>query len=249
VIPIESLPADTVRLRWLSTAAADPARIGRWRTMLDEDERARADRFRFAADRDTFTAAHALMRWMLSAATGMPFNLLHYVTGPHGKPALPAGGLHFNLSHTRGFVACAIARDEIGIDVEASDRPADLAIADQYFAPREALAVRSAAPARQTCVFFRLWTLKEAFIKATGEGLSRPLASFSFTLDPVRISFHPGRDDIPRPDDPAAWQFIEVCPAQNRKLALAIRRAGAQPLRLDARAARPEELGCQRTCE
>jgi 4'-phosphopantetheinyl transferase len=241
----DPLDSDTVRVRWLPVAASDGDHLSRWRGMLDAEELARADRYHFVSDRDTFTAAHALTRVMLSDATGLPTATWRYVTGEFGKPALVAdcagGGLRFNISHTRGFVACAIARHEIGVDVEASDRQTDFDIADRFFAPEEAQLVKSAPPEGRACVFFRFWTLKEAFIKATGEGLRRPLDSFSFTFDPVRIAFHPEREGIPRRDDPAAWQFVECRPARDRSLALAIMRNTLRPLRLDARAARPED--------
>jgi 4'-phosphopantetheinyl transferase len=97
-------------------------------------------------------------------------------------------------------------------------------------------------------VFFRFWTLKEAFIKATGEGLTRPLDSFSFILDPVQIVFHPEREGAPRHDDPAAWQFAECRPAPDRPLTLATQRTRLRPLRLDARAARPEEVAPRHNC-
>jgi 4'-phosphopantetheinyl transferase len=246
VMTPERLDSDTVRVRWMPVGAGDAANLTRWRGMLDADELARADRYHFASDRDTFIAAHALARAMLSDATGLPTAIWRYVTGEFGKPALAAdcagGGLRFNISHTRGFVACAIARDEVGVDVEASDRRTDFDIADRFFAPEEAQLVKSVPPEGRACVFFRFWTLKEAFIKATGEGLRRPLDSFSFTFNPVRIVFHPEREGIPRRDNPAAWQFAEYNPAPDRPLALAILRTTLQPLRLDAREARPEEI-------
>jgi 4'-phosphopantetheinyl transferase len=247
VMTPEPLDSDTVRLRWLSVEASDAVHLSRWRGMLDGEELGRADRYHFVSDRDTFTAAHALARAMLSDATGLPTTTWRYVKGEFGKPALAVdcerGGLRFNISHTRGFVACAIARDEVGVDVEASDRPTDFDIADRFFAPREA----QTPPEGRACVFFRFWTLKEAFIKATGEGLRRPLDSFSFMLDPVRILFHPGREGAPRQDDPAAWQFAECRPALDRPLALAVQ-TRRRPLRLDARAARPEEVTPGRNC-
>jgi 4'-phosphopantetheinyl transferase len=252
VMTPEPLDSDTVRVRWLPMEASDAVHLSRWRDMLDAEELARADRFHFVSDRDTFTAAHALARAMLSGATGLPTATWRYVKGKFGKPALAVdcdgGGLRFNISHTRGFVACAIARHEVGVDVEASDRPTEFDIADRFFAPEEARLVKSAPPERRASVFFRFWTLKEAFIKATGEGLTRPLDSFSFILDPVQIVFHPEREGAPRHDDPAAWQFAECRPATDRPLTLATQRTRLRPLRLDARAARPEEVAPRHNC-
>jgi 4'-phosphopantetheinyl transferase len=151
--------------------------------------------------------------------------------------------LRFNISHTHGLVACAISHGiDLGIDVEASDRAIELDIADRYFAPEEAALVRSAPADQGRCLFFRFWTLKEAFIKATGEGLSRPLASFAFTLDPIRVALHPDRDDARRDDNPAYWQFAQIRPISDRFLALALRRPDAADVSLDIREARPDEI-------
>lgn len=251
--PVAPLELNTVRVRWIATDGDVCARRPRWRALLDDEERARADRFRFAQDRDTFIAAHALLRSMLSEATGSPPDTWRYVLGRYGKPALangrPESGLRFNLAHTRGLAVCGIARDEIGIDVEASDRRVDLEIVDRYFAPAEARAVRTAPSERRRELLFRFWTLKEAFIKATGEGLNRNLASFSFSLDPVQISFHPTGKSDSRSDDPTEWQFAESGPGEDRPLAIAVRRSAACPFRLNARAAfdgeqKPLEFRC-----
>ena len=243
---LEPLNAGAVSVRWLSLEAADAAHLSRWRDMLDDGELQRANSHYFARDRETFIAAHALTRAMLSAATGKPTSAWRYAEGEFGKPHLapgcPAGGLRFNMSHTRGLAACAIGHCELGVDVESADRSTGLDIADSVFAPEEALLVKSAPPERQRSLFFRLWTLKEAFIKATGEGLRRPLDSFSFALDPIRIRFHPERNRASHPDDPAAWRFAECSPSRNNHLALAVRCAPSWMMRLDARAARPEEI-------
>lgn len=241
------LDSDTVRIRWLRPGTCDDGRPAGWRTMLDAEELARADRFRFAVDRDTFIAAHALTRAMLGEATGVPADALRYVPGPFGKPALAPGngveGLHFNISHTRGLVACALARTEVGIDVEASDRTAPLDVARHAFAPEEVARLDAVPATHRVETFLRLWTLKEAFIKATGEGLARPLHAFSFTLDPVRIAFHPERDEERRQDDPDSWQFGEWRPAPNGMLAMAVRPGRTTRLRLDARAVAPDDVG------
>jgi len=236
-----------VRLRWLSIDEEALAHLPRWRAMLDRDETARADRFHFAEDRNTFIAAHALVRAMLSEVTGLPTATWHYIIGPFGKPAIAPGccdeGLHFNISHTRGLAACAVTReDELGLDVEASDNPTALDIASRYFAADEVRAILDAKPEERRCLFFRFWTLKEAFIKATGEGLSRPLDSFAFSLDPIRVAFHTRPTTVMRGNDPTDWQFVECSPRPHRQVALALCRPWSRPMRLDARAMRPEEV-------
>jgi 4'-phosphopantetheinyl transferase len=233
-----------VRLRWLSIEVIDPRDLGRWRGLLDEHERERADRLRFTADREAFIAAHALLRAMLGDAAGQRPAEWRFVTDPLGKPRLaPNGagrGLFFNLAHARGCVACVLARDEVGVDVELADRDADLAIAHRSFAPLEVDAIRLAAPERRGEVFLRLWTLKEAFIKATGEGLRRDLASFAFSLDPVRLTLRPSGTDagVEAPE----WRSFEWRPHPDFFLALVARQDSDDPLIIDARAARPDEI-------
>jgi 4'-phosphopantetheinyl transferase len=117
-----------------------------------------------------------------------------FATGEFGKPYLadpPVGrDVRFNLSHSRSRVAVALALGaEVGVDVEALDRAErfDSGIADAYFAPDEAAALRAIDDeALRREQFLRLWTLKEAWIKATGRGLSQPLDAFS--IDPDRLS-------------------------------------------------------------
>jgi len=243
---VRPLETNAVRVRWLLLSTAKAEHLSFWRRMLDEDERRRADRFHFPADREAFTAAHALTRAMLSEVTGMPSTAWRFVEGKYGRPEVASscatGGLRFNISHTRGLVACAVAYQAVGVDVESADHMPDLGIADTVFAPEEALVLKSAPPALQRVLFFRLWTLKEAFIKATGEGLRRPLRSFSFTLDPVRIRFHPERTGSPQSDDAAKWQFAEYRPSPHQHLAVAVHHVESQPMRLNVRAAQPEEI-------
>ena len=163
-----------IRVRWLVVDAEETPHLTRWRSMLDPEELARADRYHFAADRNIYIAAHALIRSMLSEVTGLSTKTWHYVAGEFGKPALATElskwKLHFNISHTRGLAVCAIASQEIGVDVERSDRTIDLGIARHYFAPEEVRILNSAPPGQESKIFFRFWSLKEAFIKATGEG-------------------------------------------------------------------------------
>jgi 4'-phosphopantetheinyl transferase len=106
--------------------------------------------------------------------------------GPHGKPFAPdAAYPHFNISHSRHCVVLAFAAEqEIGVDVEAEDRrhsPMDLA--QRYFAAEEFAALSALDESEQAAAFLRLWTAKEAVLKALGQGLSFGLDRLRFDLD------------------------------------------------------------------
>jgi 4'-phosphopantetheinyl transferase len=200
--------------------------------LLSPEEQAKAQRFAFAHDRDSYVAAHALTRATLSEFFPRPPQDWRFAVAAHGKPRIDADDasarLSFNLSHTRGHVALAVAIDrEVGVDVEriAPDR-ADEAVARHLFAPAEFEAFRTAPEAERGDCFFDFWTLKEAYIKAVGLGVALPLKDFAFTREPLRISFAPGIDDIP-----SRWLFRRFRPAPAIAMALAARRGqGAAPV-------------------
>ena len=137
--------------------------------------------------------------------------------------------LEFNLAHTRGLVACAVALGrDVGVDVEwLGRRGRTLEIAERYFSPSEVRDLRATPGPDRKERFFRYWTLKEAYVKARGEGLRLPLRRFSFHLDgpAVRVSFESDSDD------PRAWQFLIECPTPSHLLAVAVRRASNDAVR------------------
>src|SRR5262245_17240681 len=158
--------------------------------VLSTEERARRDRFVFDRDRRDFVAAHALVRRLLSRAGDTRAADWRFDIDAHGKPWVvtsQAGKppLVFNLSHTHGLVACAVARGTtLGLDVERVDRIASGPdIAGRFFAPSEIRMLDRHAPDDYTGRFIELWTLKEAYIKAVGTGLAHPLDSFAFSFD------------------------------------------------------------------
>lgn len=188
--------------------------------LLDDDERRRSERFRFERDRLIFSAAHALLRAALAARLGK-WKGGFRVDG-FGKPELepPTGTppLRFNLTHTHGLVACALVDGaDIGIDAEQIDpsRPL-LELAEHYFADAEIAQLRAAGGASRATAFYRLWTLKEAIIKAIGEGLSLPLKRFAFTLEPLSLTIEGG--------DAREWHVEECRTVPEHAMALALRR-------------------------
>lgn len=101
----------------------------------------------------------------------------------HGKPyfkELP--DLHFNLSHSEGFVMCAISDAQVGCDIEYV-RPIDMRLSSRYFHAEESLFLNSITDEKErNSAFFRLWTLKESFIKASGLGFALPLQQFCMEI-------------------------------------------------------------------
>lgn len=154
------------------------------KALLSNKERKISEQFHFRKDHDLYVFAHLLKRLALAHVTGIPPARLTFSIKPKGKPYLSGhegfGDLDFNLSHTNGLVCLAVARDlDVGIDAEICDRPIEsLELARTFFAPADISALQTLPVDQRADAFYRIWTLKEAFIKATGEGLSRPLYSF-----------------------------------------------------------------------
>jgi len=195
--------------------------------LLSPGEHTRYTRFVFARDRRDYAAAHALVRTSLSRYAEVAPRAWSFHEEPGGKPSLVADPcappLSFSLSHTHGLVACAVAAGaDVGIDVEQADRDVDDRVAQRFFSPRERDDLLGcASDALRAARFIDLWTLKEAYIKAIGTGLSHPLDTIVFTLDDDRgIAFAPPSDV-----DAAAWSFRLFSPTERHRLAVAIRHA------------------------
>ncbi len=158
------------------------------REMLDEETRIRLSRLAREQDQASIGIAHASLRLLLGAILDIAPSALAFQRGPHGKPYLVSNNdgsdrLHFNLSHTQGAVAIALAREPVGVDIEIQrDLPDLLEICETVFARKTITAIANAANASQRrTLFYRHWTLGEALIKATGGGMSHDLKSFAFS--------------------------------------------------------------------
>lgn len=158
---------------------------------LSTDERDRAARFKFEHHRHHFIAARGYLRLILAAFLSQPPVSLVFEYGDRGKPFLatsprphaPTPPLYFNVSHSGGVALYAISGDRpVGIDIEAIRTVSSIAdLAQRFFFAEEAAVIKNLVPPQQETAFFRGWTRKEAYLKATGDGLAG-LESIPVTL-------------------------------------------------------------------
>jgi 4'-phosphopantetheinyl transferase len=193
--------------------------------LLNASEHARWQRFAVPNPQLQYLVARTLLRTTLSQYAGAPTGVWQFDTNPHGRPFIsgPADfrALQFNLSHTEGLVACAVAREcEVGVDVENVGREIDIAeLAPSVFAPMELASLAQRPPGERRDLFFSYWTLKEAYIKARGMGLSLALDGFWFDL----TAASPRAYFTERcPDDSDRWRFRQYAPTRQHKLAVAV---------------------------
>ncbi len=201
-VPQPRAPLLVLARSW-SPSAAERSRL---EATLSADERARHARFRFERDRTTFLIARALLRHLLGAALARAPDTLSFAYDDYGKPtSTDPEAPYFNVAHCDGLVAVALSHDaRIGVDVELTlPERAALEAARAHFAPCEIRTLDTAPAAQRHDVFFRLWTLKEAYVKARGQGLSIPLDSFMFALESSPPGFRCTGDDA------TTWRFHE----------------------------------------
>jgi 4'-phosphopantetheinyl transferase len=215
---VEDVPRDLARERLLP--------------LLDAGEAERHARFLFDEHRHLFLVAHALCRSVLAAYTGLAPEALRFAARAHGKPELlpapDAAPLRFNLSHTAGLAAVAVAQAEIGVDVERLDRRVELeAVARRVFSPAEVDHLMASAGVARRQRFFERWTLKEAYVKALGDGLTAPLRDITITYGPEAP---PALRSIHEPGP--VWLHL-AAPGPEHVLALALRAGAPSRLRLE----------------
>jgi 4'-phosphopantetheinyl transferase len=162
------------------------------RSALDEAERERTLRITSEVARRHFAASQAALRHVLSRYIAVAPNQIAFKRGEHGKPFLAdvyRSELQFNLSHSHEWGVVAVApQREVGIDLErVRERTAAPRLVDRFYSEHERAAFTSAPPSDQLRIFFRLWTRKEGYIKATGSGLSVSLRAID-TLGPQQDS-------------------------------------------------------------
>lgn len=148
--------------------------------ILSPDEQAHAQRFAIDRPRSVFAASRVALRMLLGRYLGQPAKDVQIVSDVGGKPRLTVGDLHFNLAHSGNVTLVAVTRGcPIGVDVEQL-RPVDrgVEIAARSFHPAENEAIAAASADELAACFLRIWTRKEAVLKAVGIGLGYPLDAF-----------------------------------------------------------------------
>nr|WP_311948104.1 4'-phosphopantetheinyl transferase superfamily protein [Halomonas piscis] len=227
---------DRVQLWWCRTVdLAEMTAVELSRRWLSARERQQAENFVFDRDRRQYRVSHTLLRRVLYLHTGIAEPRIQFWCSSRGRPFLaplpgdPPDGeneLDFNLSHTPGGNAVAVAAGRrIGVDVERLDHREGRTlgrIADA-FSPQERWWLDDLPEAERAASALRLWTLKEAYTKARGLGLSLPFDSFAFVFDADRAlrAFHPPQDDAS-----GRWQFLELELAGSIRLAVAVEVVG-----------------------
>lgn len=218
---------------WLLPVGADADRGASLalQSILSIDERERCGRYRRAGDRHLFALGRGLLRTLLSRfAPPAPAEWV-FRANRYGRPEIEGpcgyGWLRFNLSHTEGLVAVALARGrDVGVDVEPLGAVAfDQELPRGSLSPSELAALARQPRADRERTFLQLWTLKEAYLKAIGRGHSAPARSISFDVpldDPARVSFGPELGDTSD-----RWHFRQISPSPSHVLALAVRRSDA----------------------
>lgn len=193
-------------------------------SLLDESERAKAAAFHFDVDRHRYIISHGALRLILAHALDLPPQVVPIVQKGWQKPRLDgAYPIEFNLTHSGDHALVAVSRGPaVGIDVEQVKTDFDLrALAARFFSRYESASLFQLPPDAQVEAFFRIWTRKEAFLKARGDGLSLPLAEFDVSLEPhcdsalLATRFEPNEvtrwqvKDLPAPPGYAAALAVE----------------------------------------
>ena len=203
---------------WRINLNSDELQLQFYRETLSSDEIARAERFYFPEHRQRFMAGRGTLRAILGQYLDIAPKQVEFEYQPRGKPLLAAKfadkGLLFNLSHSQDLALLGISyQHQIGVDLEYIRTMSDLeGLAKRFFSAREYEYLRLLSPAQQQQIFFRYWTCKEAYLKATGDGLVQ--------LEEIEIDLTPNQPSklLVSGD----WSLRELTPANNFAAAVVV---------------------------
>lgn len=160
------------------------------KSVLNEQEQERVERYVFAHDRHLHLCARGMQKTILAAYVNASAASLQFERSDGGKPRLANGtgksALYFNISHAKDKIALAVSRKlDVGVDIEViQDRQHDhQQIAQRFFSEQEATALQQLASEDQRQAFYKAWTVKEAVLKCLGVGLAMELNAFTIDVE------------------------------------------------------------------
>jgi 4'-phosphopantetheinyl transferase len=226
-------PAGIVEV-WKLPLQLDPDLQAELSPLLSSDEKERAAKFRFALHRGRYICCRALLRLVLADYTGVSPAEIGFEYGAQGKPELIKRSaqlpLHFNVSHCEDVAVLAVAREfTVGIDIERIRALRDFdELVNRFFSEPEAQGFAKLSEAMKPEAFFNLWTRKEAWLKATGEGIGHRLRE-------VEVSFLTSEQpefrklpELERPCSSERWKLFSFSPARGYVCAVAAAHANSQ---------------------
>jgi len=190
------LDAQTVHLWWIFLDVTEE-NLQNLISLLSAAEKIKADRFEFPQHQRRYQAVHGILRIILGRYLKLDPTQINFTHSDRGKPYLTDDcnplNLQFNLSHSENRAIVGISHDRpIGVDLEKI-RPMENAeqLAKRFFCASEYALLTQAIPEERDKLFFQLWTAKEAYLKATGEGISGGLNQIEIALNPLRFIHFP----------------------------------------------------------
>jgi 4'-phosphopantetheinyl transferase len=179
---------------WVAHLPSARCALSKLTGLLNPDELKRAQQFRTETLRERWQVTRAILRSLLGRYTGANAREIAFQLGAQGKPSLTLlpehASLHFNTSHSGDYAAFGFTRaGDIGVDIEQvnHERPRHEGIARRFFSADEVKQLESLPETEQNRAFFSLWTRKEAFVKARGNGVASGLDQFTVSLNEPRI--------------------------------------------------------------
>lgn len=208
---------------------ASAATLAHAYSVLDDGERECAAAFLFQRDRDLYAFGHGFLRLTLARYLDADARALRFYCAARGRPELSSAGrapLRFNLSHTEGLVACVVTGSApCGVDVESFAQVDYRKLPARVMATSESDALMALGEECRRDRMLEIWTLKEAYVKARGLGLSRALHELVFS----NLGAAPHCDVGPGLHDcGAAWRFWSGRPTSRHRAAVAIRTGGEE---------------------
>ena len=231
--PRLDVPPGSVVHLWLVPLDLSSVELDLLETTLSEIERERTVRFRFDTQRKRYIASHGWLRRILGGYLAIHPEALAYEHSARGKPSLACAGrmsgLEFNMAHSEHLALIAVGRHlRIGVDLEWVRPLEDAAeLVARFFSKRESAAFQELPDHLKPSAFFNLWTRKEAWLKATGEGIAH-------LLDQVEVSFEPGKPaqllTLPTHYSTAEkWSIYDIAVQPGFTAALAVNSTRVQP--------------------